>query len=129
VAALVEVQLLSGCRVGEVLSMRGCDLDLTGPVWVFRPARHKNRNRGIDRAVFLGPRAQAVVRPFLKTDRQAYLFSPSDAIAARDARRNHFRLPTHRSTTFRRRYAALSDRLGRAPSCLWWAMTGVIPAP
>jgi integrase len=87
VAAVVEVQLLTGCRVSEALTMRGCDLDVTGPIWAYRPAKHKNRNRGIDRVIFLGPRAQAVVRPFLKTDLQACLFNPADAIAARDARR------------------------------------------
>jgi integrase len=87
VSAAVQVQLLTGCRVSEALTMRGCDLDVTGPVWAYRPARHKNRNRGLDRVIFLGPRAQAVVKPFLKTDLQAYLFSPADAVAARDARR------------------------------------------
>jgi integrase len=87
VAAVVQLQLLTGCRVSEALTLRGCDLDVTGPAWVYRPARHKNRNRGADRVIFLGPRAQAVVKPFLKTDLRAYLFSPADAIAARDARR------------------------------------------
>jgi integrase len=87
VAAMVEVQLLAGCRVSEVTNIRGCDLNMSGPVWTYRPAKHKNRNRGIDRVIFLGPQAQAVVKPFLKTDLQAPLFSPADAITARDARR------------------------------------------
>jgi integrase len=34
VAAIVKVQLLEGCRVSEALTMRGCDLDVTGPTWV-----------------------------------------------------------------------------------------------
>jgi integrase len=86
-AAVVNLQLLTGCRVSEALTMRGCDLNTTGSVWVYRPAKHKNRNRGIDRVIFLGPQAQAVIRPFLKTDLLAYLFAPGDAITARDARR------------------------------------------
>lgn len=87
VAAMAEVQLLTGCRVSEALNMCAIDLNMSGPVWTYRPFKHKNRNRGIDRVIFLGPQAQAVVKPFLKTDLQAYLFSPADAIAARDARR------------------------------------------
>jgi integrase len=87
VAAIVEVQLLAGCRVSEVLTMRGCDLDVTGSTWIYRPAKHKNRNRGIDRVIFLGPLSQTIIKRFLKTDLQAYLFAPADALAARDARK------------------------------------------
>ncbi len=53
VTAAVAVQLLTGCRVTEALTLRGCDLDVIGPVWTYRPAKHKNRNRGIDRVIFL----------------------------------------------------------------------------
>ena len=87
VAALVQVQLLTACRVSEALNMRAIDLNMSGPVWTYKPLKHKNRNRGIDRVIFLGAQAQAVVKPFLKTDLQACLFSPADAVAARDARR------------------------------------------
>ena len=34
---MIEVQLLTGARPGEVLIMRGCDLDMTGDVWEFTP--------------------------------------------------------------------------------------------
>ena len=65
VAAMVRLQLLSGMRTGEVLVMRDADLDTTGGVWVYRPFKHKNRDRGKDRIVFLGPQAQGVVRRWL----------------------------------------------------------------
>jgi hypothetical protein len=32
---------------------------------VYRPSRHKTQHRGLDRVVFLGPRAQEAVGPFL----------------------------------------------------------------
>jgi integrase len=114
VAAAVEVQLLTGCRVSEALSMRGCDLDVTGATWTYRPARHKNRNRGIDRVIFLGPRAQAVVKPFLKTDLQAYLFSPADAVAERDARRAAARKTKRTPSELRRKRKAKPKRRPRA---------------
>jgi hypothetical protein len=57
--------------------MRAMDLNTAGTVWTYRPASHKNKHRGLERIIYLGPQAQAVVRPFLSTDLQAYLFSPA----------------------------------------------------
>ena len=80
VQAMVQVQLLAGCRVGEVMVMRALDLTMTGPVWVYRPARHKNQHRGRERVIYLGPKAQDVIRPFLTADPAAYLFSPREYV-------------------------------------------------
>jgi integrase len=88
VAAMVRLQLLTGCRVGEVLTMRGCDLTSAGPSWEYRPASHKNAWRGQSRVIPLGPKAQAVVRGFLKPDPSAYLFSPRDVVGELHARRS-----------------------------------------
>jgi integrase len=87
VAALVRVQLLTGCRAGEVMVMRAMDLNTSGAVWTYRPGSHKNRHRGLERVIYLGPQAQAVVRPFLNTDLQAFLFSPRRYMDAMHARR------------------------------------------
>ena len=88
VAAMVRLQLVTGMRPGEVVLMRGCDLDTAGRVWTYSPRHHKNEHRGQTRTVHLGPEAQAVVTPFLKTDLSAPLFSPRDAEAARLALRH-----------------------------------------
>jgi integrase len=89
--AMVQLQLLSGMRPGEVISMRACDLNMTGRVWEFVPQSHKTEHHGRGRTVFLGPLAQAIIRPFLQADLQAHLFSPRDAVdehyASRAARR------------------------------------------
>jgi integrase len=77
VAAMVRLQLLTGCRAGEVLAMRGCDLVTSGHEWEYRPGRHKTKYRGKVRAIPLGPRATDIVREFLGTDLNAYLFRPS----------------------------------------------------
>ena len=81
VRALIQLQRLTGARPGEVCAMRGCDIDMTGDVWLYRPAHHKTRHKGKERVIALGPQAQAVVKPFLKLDTQAYLFSPRDGLA------------------------------------------------
>jgi integrase len=88
VAAMVQVQRLTGARPGEVCLMRGCDLDTTGDVWLYRPHYHKTRHRGKDRIIAIGPRAQQVIKPFLQLDTQAYLFSPREAI---EEKRRHMR--------------------------------------
>jgi hypothetical protein len=68
-------------RPGEVVILRAIDLDMRGPVWLYRPGSdqehglHKSAWRGHDRVIAIGPRAQEVIKPFLKTDLHAYLFS------------------------------------------------------
>jgi integrase len=81
IAAMIQLQWLTGMRPGEVVSMRTMDLDMTGTIWVYTPAHHKNEHHGTDRFVPLGPKAQAIVRPLLKLNREAFLFSPRDADA------------------------------------------------
>ena len=81
VRAMVEVQLWSGCRPGEVVGMRGRDIDTAGlsvagvRVWVYRPADHKGEHLDKDRVIFLGPKAQEVIHPWLKADAAAPLFA------------------------------------------------------
>jgi integrase len=87
-AAMVRVQGNTGMRPGEVTIMRSCDIDMTGPVWIYRPAYHKLAYRGKPRTVALGPRAQEVIRPFLTLQTEAFLFSPR---AARERRYTEMR--------------------------------------
>lgn len=77
--AMIQLQLLTACRPGEVLSMRGCDLTMEGDVWEYRPESHKTQHHGRDRVIYLNAAAQAVVRQFFKRSPTAYLFSPADA--------------------------------------------------
>jgi integrase len=83
VAAMIQLQQLCGCRPGEIVQMRACDIDMTEKAWTFRPVRHKNKWRGMDRLIVLGPRAQKIVCGFLTMDTQSPLFSPAKALANR----------------------------------------------
>ncbi len=87
VAAMVQLQRITGMRSGEVTAMRTCDIDTRGKVWVYSPEHHKTAWHGHDRHVYLGPKAQAILKPFLKTNLQAYLFNPTEAEADRNGRR------------------------------------------
>ncbi len=83
--AMIELQRLTGMRPGEVVQMRAVDLDMTARVWTYTPATHKTAHHGHSRTVYLGPRAQTILRPFLRPELAAQLFSPRDATADRAA--------------------------------------------
>ena len=70
--------------------MRTCDIDTSGRVWVYTPESHKTEHHGRERRIYLGPTAQAILRPWLRPELTAYLFSPAEAEAERRAeqRRN-----------------------------------------
>ncbi|MFL5341874.1 MAG: tyrosine-type recombinase/integrase [Gemmataceae bacterium] len=89
VAAMVVLQRAAGLRSGEVMVLRRPDIDRRGPTWVYAPANHKTAYLGRPRVVYLGPRAQAALQPFLDAapDDDAFLFSPARDREERLARR------------------------------------------
>jgi len=89
--AMIELQRITGMRSGEVVIMRGCDLETTGKLWLYRPASHKTEHHGHTRSVELGRRAQRVLRPFLKADLEACLFSPADVVEEQKAEKRRRR--------------------------------------
>ena len=46
VAAMIELQRVTGMRCGEVTIMRGADINTAGKVWVFTPETHKTAWNG-----------------------------------------------------------------------------------
>lgn len=80
VKAMIQLQLVTGMRPGEVVLMRTSDIDMSGKVWEYRPASHKTEHHEIERVIFLGPQAQQIIRPFLQAHVHAYLFRPADAL-------------------------------------------------
>lgn len=81
IAAMIQLQRLTGMRPGEVTIMRARDIEMTGPVWAYTPSAHKTQHFGRSRVIYLGPQAQEVLRPFLMSDLTGYLFSPRDVVA------------------------------------------------
>jgi len=76
---LVRFIRLVGCRPGEACMIRPSDVDTTGPVWRWTLPKHKNMWRGHARVVWIGPKAQAVLRPYLKRRPEQYCFSPVES--------------------------------------------------
>jgi len=81
VRAMVLVQGRTGMRPGELVQMRAKDLDQSDPeVWVYSPPHHKTEDRGHQRQVVLGPKAQRVLQPWLAKAGDGFLFRPKDAV-------------------------------------------------
>lgn len=85
VATMIELQLLTGMRPGELVSMRPCDIDRSGTVWHYYPERHKNTYRNIERIVSIGPRGQEILSPYLLRNAESYCFSPAESEKQRRA--------------------------------------------
>jgi integrase len=113
VAAMVRLQLACGCRAGEVVVMRGCDLTPGDPVWEYRPGAHKNAWRGMTRVIPLGPRGQAIVQEFLKPTLESFLFSPQDSIAEIQTRRTTARKSRRTPSESAKRVARPGQRHGQ----------------
>jgi integrase len=101
VAAMIQLQWVTGMRPCEVVMMRGCDIRTDGDIWLYEPHDHKNRWRGHRRQIPLGPQAQAQIKPFLTRAAEAYLFSPQEAERRRNQHRREQRrtplTPSHRA--------------------------------
>ncbi len=88
VNALISLQLHTGARGGELFRLRPVDIKIHDEldIWTIELADHKTAHRGHARTIFLGPRSQAVIEPFLAGRAvDAYLFSPAEAEADRRA--------------------------------------------
>ncbi len=104
--AMVQLQRLSGMRPGEVCVMRTIDVDTSGRVWIYTPESHKTEHHGRERRIYLGPAAQAILRPWLRPELTAYLFSPREAMDQRQAeRRRERKTPLTPSQRSRKRKA------------------------
>ena len=99
--AMVQFQLLTGARSGEVCRMRTIDIDTGGigsPVWIYRPREHKSAHHGHAREIRIGPLARQAIAPCLKAKPTAFIFSPADAVALRRAEmRKHRKTPVQPS--------------------------------
>ncbi|NOS99471.1 MAG: hypothetical protein HOP29_02465 [Phycisphaerales bacterium] len=91
VRALVELQLLTGARPGELVELRACDIERKpeAAVWVYKPEHHKNSHLERERTIYFGPKSQEILKEFIVSRAEdAHLFSPKESIAEhRDRRR------------------------------------------
>ena len=84
VADMVRVQLLCGMRPQDVRNLRATDItDRDKDVWRYVPFTHKTEHKGKVRIIPIGPRAQAILMPYMlekEGEPDAFLFSPRDTV-------------------------------------------------
>lgn len=91
--AVVRLQLFTGARPSELLTLKRGDIDNGGEIWAAVIRDHKTSYRGKQRHLFFGPRAQSVLRPFLLRKDTEFLFSPKEAQKERNSNADSHRRP------------------------------------
>ena len=93
-ADMVRFQRATGCRPGEVCSIRPCDIDTsTADVWIYRPPSHKTRYVESDqgRVIAIGAKGQDILLPYLERGNLTTCFSPKDSERLRRSELNKAR--------------------------------------
>ena len=109
-----QLQLLTGMRSGEVLAMRGGDINMLGRrLGVSARQSHKTQHHGKGRIVFLGPQAQAIVKQLLHRPSESVTCSTHATPSIQWSRRRRIRRDAYRRAIEPRlracfRHAALS---------------------
>jgi integrase len=92
IADMVQLQRLTGARPGEICDIRPGDINRRADPWEYVPQSHKAEHHDRPRVIFIGPKAQKLLLPYLLRAADAYCFSPREAegkrrAAQHDARR------------------------------------------
>ncbi len=108
VRAIFELLWWTGARSGEISALRTCDIIRDSEPWHYCLDKHKTAHHGHKRVIFFGPKARAVLEPFLDNDNpEKFLFSPAAAVHAQRAAAK----VSSRSDVRRARSAATKRRL------------------
>jgi hypothetical protein len=93
------------------------DINMAGTIWVYTPAWHKNAHRNQERRIYLGPKAQEILKPHITgKPLDAALFSPREAVKERRGK-----MPRARITDC---YDTRSYR-----KAIWYACDKAFPMP
>lgn len=81
VADMVRLQGLTGMRSGELCRMTPGEIDRSRDPWVYMPGSHKTEWRGFQKIIYLGPKAQAILAPYLADrPKDKRIFTPAESI-------------------------------------------------
>ncbi len=79
IADMARLQMLIGCRPGELCAIKPCMVERTESVWEIQLDGHKTAYRGKQRAIYVGPKGQAILLPYLDRDPDTFCFRPRDS--------------------------------------------------
>ena len=88
VAAMVQVQGMTGMRPTELCIMRVGDVNRSGDIWEYSPKNHKTEEYIGKKVIYLGKPEQDLLMPYLEGKAAGRaVFSPAQAMAERFAER------------------------------------------
>jgi integrase len=93
-ADMIQLQMLTGMRPGELVIMRPGDIDRSGTVWHYSPYRYKTQhidNPDMVRIISIGPKAQIILTPYLLRGLEQYCFTPKESEEKRRAQMSDLR--------------------------------------
>jgi integrase len=111
---MVRIQRLCAMRPEEIVAMRPCDVDTSGPVWIYKPGAGADKTNHLDtahaKAIAVGPMAQDVLRPYLTRPPTSYCFSPREGNQWVLSRSGEY----YTTASYRRMIARAADRANKA---------------
>jgi integrase len=89
VADMVRFQWHTGCRPQNVCNICPAEIDTTTSPWTWKPQVHKGNWRGQGLQLFIGPQAEAIIRPYLNRPSEEPCFCPREARRALRQAKGH----------------------------------------
>jgi integrase len=84
---MVRFQSLAGCRPTEVCSIKPLMVNRSNTIWEIRFDKHKTAHRGKKRVIYVGPKAQAILLPYLTSRHEdSFCFNPRESMHLRRER-------------------------------------------
>ena len=112
---MVELEYVSGGAGRRTVPASRRGFGHAGRNWKFRPPQHKTLHRGEERIIEFGPKAIEILKTALKPNASAYLFSPADAEAERNASRRKSRITKRTPSQIARDVASEKRNRNRQP--------------
>jgi integrase len=66
VQGIIRLMFYTGMRPNEACRIRLGEIDRSGAIWLYTPRRHKTAHHGHARIIALGPKAQAILKAFIR---------------------------------------------------------------
>jgi integrase len=88
---MIRFQILTGCRPGELVRISPGMVDRLADVWTIDFTDHKTAWKGKSRTIYVGPRAQAILAPYLLRAPTKACFSPQESEEQRRLARHEAR--------------------------------------
>jgi hypothetical protein len=83
VADMVRLQSILACRPGELCKLKPGMIDRSSSVWEIELKHHKTAWRNKKRTIYVGPKGQAILAPYLNRAEDAFCFSPRESVEQR----------------------------------------------